>query len=118
VAGYEVITQALRDEAKKWDELAPRVESIRREAESAWLSPLAFFAGDVATLAIGIVPGDIALRAVAYEEFRSFIENVLRQAETEFGQIGDALIKIAGIYEKAEGDKEVKFGNTSDLFTA
>lgn len=116
MAGYQVITQALREEAKKWDELTPRVEHVRREVESAWLSPLAFFAGDTVTLGLGIVPADILMRADAYEDFRGFIENALRGAETEFGQIADTLIKIAGLYEQAE--KIVEFDNINDLFTA
>jgi hypothetical protein len=119
LAGYQVITQALREEAKKWDEMTPRVETVRREVESAWLSPLAFFVGDPVTLSLGFVPTDILLRADAYEEFRAFIETALRGAETEFGQIADALIKIAGLYEQAEREnKIVEFNNVSDLFTA
>jgi hypothetical protein len=116
LAGYQVITQALRDEAKKWDELTPRVESVRRDVESATLGPLAFFVGDPVTLVLGIAPVDILLRADAYEDFRAFIETALRGAETEFGQIADALIKIAGMYEQAE--KIVEFDTINELFTA
>jgi hypothetical protein len=116
LAGYEVVTEALREEAKKWDELTPRVESIRRDIQSATLGPMAFFAGDIGTLAIGIIPADILLRSEAYEDFRAFVETALRGAETEFGQIADTLIKIAGMYEQAE--KVVEFDRIDDVFTA
>lgn len=99
MAGYQVITAALRAEAPKWDEFAVEAASIRGAVESADLGLLAFFVGDPVTLGIAL---DAGVHKRAYDGFQSYMESVLRGAETEFGQIGDALIKIADAYDKAE----------------
>jgi hypothetical protein len=100
LAGYQVITQALRNESPKWDEFAERTRQVVGQVASATLDTTAFFVGDPTGLNMNSARAD--LHRDAYERFRSFVESVLHGAETEFPQIGDALIEIANRYDQAE----------------
>ncbi len=105
MAGYEVVTQDLRDEAKLWQEKADRAEPIVRAVRDAYLTETAFFVGDLATLGVGLATA--ALEASQYEDFRAFIEKCLTGAVTEFNQIDHALRAIADEYERAESVTEI-----------
>jgi hypothetical protein len=98
--GYTVITQAVRDEAPKWDGFAEHMASVVREVQGATLGDTAFFVGDPVTLPIRML--DATVHARVYEKYRSFMEGVLAEARTEFGQIADAVVKIAETYERQE----------------
>lgn len=98
--GYKVITQAVRDEAPKWDGLAEDMAPVEREVKDATLGMSAFFVGDPVTLAVRTL--DATAHAKVYEAYRSFMERVLAGAGTEFTQIADAAEKIAATYERQE----------------
>jgi hypothetical protein len=104
VDGYQVVVPALRSEAPKWDEFAASTATIRGQVQSAKLEEFAFFVGDPVALAVSF---DAKAHSDAYEKFRSFTEGLLRGAETEFPQIGDALMEIAARYEEAEQMVEI-----------
>ncbi|MEV6237441.1 hypothetical protein [Lentzea sp. NPDC051838] len=107
---FQVVTQKLRDEAKIWQQRADETQPIVNAVRDAYLSPLAFFVGDPATLGIGVVNAD--LEAGQYEEFRAFVERMLQSAVTEFGQIDETLRKIADEYERTESLVEVDLDKT------
>lgn len=111
MAGYQVITSALRKEAPKWDDFATALKPILYEVEAATLEITAFFVGDPAELAI---PIDAKLHKDAYESYRSFVDTVLGEAQTEFGQIADALIKIGQQYDQAEDITEL---NLNEIYS-
>ena len=98
--GYEVITQAVRDEGPKWDGFAEHMAAVVREVRDATLGDTAFFVGDPATLPIRVL--DATVHARVYEKYRSYVERVLSEAATEFTQIADAVGKVAATYERQE----------------
>lgn len=102
--GYKVITQAVRDEAPKWDDLAQKMAAVVREVKDATLGVSAFFVGDPVLLPIRSL--DATAHAKVYESYRSFMEGVLESAAAEFTQIADAVGKIASTYEEAENTGE------------
>lgn len=109
---YEVITEALRKEAERWDGIAADTEPVNAFIASAKMGVTAFLM--VSPSAIGrLLSMDTLLEAPiqhsAYEEFRSTMEELTRGAITEFGQIGDALIKMANKYDEAEEICELEF---------
>ena len=104
MADYQVITSALRTQAHHWDDLATQIHPILRAVREGKLDVTAFFVGNPFELAIGL---DAKLHATAYESYRSYIEGILVEADTEFGQIADALIKIAKTYDDAEEVAEI-----------
>lgn len=98
--GYEVITQAVRAEAPKWDGFADHIESVVREVKDATLGVGAFFIGDPASLPVRLLDATVHQRT--YEIYRSFMERVLTEAKTEFEQIAGAVEKVAATYEQQE----------------
>ncbi|MFE9750065.1 hypothetical protein ACFYOT_34575 [Saccharothrix saharensis] len=111
MAGYQVITQALRHESPKWDEFAERAKQVLGQVVASNLEISAFFVGDPTVLAMsGTLRAE--LHREAYEKFRSFVESALRGAETEFPQIGDVLIDIANRYDEAEQLVELDLNQT------
>lgn len=107
---FQVVTQKLRDEAKIWQQRADDTQPIVQAVRDAYLSPLAFFVGDLATLGVGIANAE--LEAGQYEEFRAFMERMLQGAVTEFNQIDETLRKIADEYERTESLNEVDLDKT------
>ncbi|MDA3646049.1 hypothetical protein LZ318_05690 [Saccharopolyspora indica] len=105
MTGYRAVTGPIRDEAKKWQDKAEETEPIIQAVRDAYLSPTAFFVGDLMTL----VPGaaNAALEAKYYEEFRAFMERILQEAAAEFHQIHNSLRLIADEYERTDGMNEV-----------
>ena len=111
MAGYQVITQALRNESPKWDEFAERAKQVLGQVVASNLEISAFFVGDPSALAlVGTLRSE--LHRESYEHFRSFVESALRGAETEFPQIGDVLIDIANRYDEAEQLIELDLNQT------
>ena len=111
MAGYQVITQALRNESPKWDEFAERAKQVAGQVASTNLDTSAFFVGDASLLGMtNILRAE--LHRDAYERFRSFVESALRGAETEFPQIGCVLIEIANRYDQAEQLIELDLNQT------
>lgn len=104
MAGYKVITSAMRAEAQQWDKMAENAKVIRHQVASATLGPAAFFCGDPTEL--DAIP-DATLHQKAYEDIRSTLESLAGAAETEFGQFADVLIRISQKYDQAEDVVEV-----------
>ncbi|GGU49746.1 hypothetical protein [Lentzea flava] len=114
MTGFQVVTSALRAEAGKWDELSYRMAPVHRAVEGLTLSPLAFTALDAVSLAgfsLGLPTAPEQL-ARSYEEVRAFIANLLLDAEEEFSEVGDTLIKIADTYDEAEDVIELDLDQT------
>jgi hypothetical protein len=99
-----VITEALRNEGRKWIRLSDQMDLPRATAEGLTLEISAFFIGD-----LNAVP-----HSQAYNTFHSYIVNVLRGAVVEFKQIGVALARIADEYDEA--DKVVSL-NLNEIWT-
>lgn len=118
MAGYEVITAALKAEAKKWDALAAAASGPRDHAEAAALLPTAFLLVDPTGIAPAVT-WDQLVSSVAhqqsYEAIRGMVATLLSGAVTEFGQIADALIKVAKAYDDAERVVEL---DLKDIYTA
>lgn len=92
MADVVVITEAVRNEAKKWFAFSDRMEPIARAAEGLTLDVSAFFIGDA----------NAVVHDRAYDGFQAYMVNVLRGAVTEFDQIGAALNKVADAYDAAD----------------
>lgn len=111
MAGYQVITQALRNESPKWDEFTERAKQVLGQVVATKLEVSAFFVGDPTVLGMaGTLRAE--LHRDAYERIRSFVETALRGAETEFPQIGDVLIEIANRYDLTEQLIELDLNQT------
>lgn len=98
--GYQVITQAVRDEAPKWDGFAEDLDQVVRAARDATLGVGAFFIGDPVNLPVRLL--DATVHERTYEVYRSFMARVLAEAKAEFEQIADAVVKVAATYEAQE----------------
>ncbi|GII23036.1 hypothetical protein [Planosporangium mesophilum] len=88
----KVITESVRDEAKKWRSLADQMEPVKQAVHDMSLAPEAFFIGDA----------NILEHHSAYCSYREFMEKALTGAVVEFEQIGRALDKIADAYDNAD----------------
>ncbi|MGV9764761.1 hypothetical protein [Micromonospora tulbaghiae] len=88
----EVITDALRDEGKKWLAMSDSIAAVKTAAEQLHLEPSAFFIGDASVI----------LHAGSYRDFHTFMVRILNGAVTEFDQIGAALRRIADEYDRAD----------------
>ncbi|MFD6262685.1 hypothetical protein ACFWFK_16255 [Micromonospora chalcea] len=88
----EVITDALRDEGKKWLAMSDSIAEVKTAAEQLHLEPSAFFIGDAS----------VVLHTVSYRDFHTFMVRILNGAVTEFDQIGAALRRIADEYDRAD----------------
>jgi hypothetical protein len=118
MADYEVVCEAVRAQAKKWDALAAETTSAREYAKSAVLGETAFLIIDPTGLSNALT-FDNPIRAIvlkeAYQDIQERMATLLEQAVTEFEQVGDALIRVAVEYEQAEEICEV---NLNEIYTA
>ncbi|MFF0147391.1 hypothetical protein ATK36_2106 [Amycolatopsis sulphurea] len=105
MAGYRVVTEALREEAKWWKLRADHVHEIANAVQGATLATSAFFTGDPVALALSAVSA--APESAAYEEFRAWVESTLRQGTEQFHELATVLEKIARKYEEAEAVAEI-----------
>lgn len=87
-----VITNALRDEGRKWRLLSDDVPPVRLAVERLTLEPTAFFIGDI----------NVQLHWQAYDSFHRFIVKILGEAQVEFEQLGTVLGSIADRYDEAD----------------
>ena len=63
----EVITDALRDEGKKWLAMSDSIAEVKTAAEQLHLEPSAFFIGDAS----------VVLHAGSYRDFHTFMVRIL-----------------------------------------
>lgn len=87
-----VITDAVRDEARKWRRLSDSLEPVKNAAAGLDLAITAFFIGDA----------NAGVHSQAYNGFQSFVVTALTGGVTEFEQLGAALDKIADAYDEAD----------------
>lgn len=111
MAGYQVVTAALRQECAKWEDFASATDNVKPQVTSATLSAASFFVGDPTVLAISF---DATVHQAAYEQFRSFVEARLTEATAEFMDISGALQEMAERYDEAEEIAEI---DLNEIFT-
>jgi hypothetical protein len=92
MATVTVITHAVENEAKKWRQLADKMEPIHGAVGGLGLGLTAFFIGDA----------NAGAHSAAYNGYQTFMQNILSGAVTEFGQLAAALDKIAAAYDRAD----------------
>ncbi len=88
-----VTTSALREESKKWIDLADKLEPIANAAKELTLGPMAFFAGP---------SPDFAAHHKAYVSFQSKMVKILGEGVTEFEQLATVLGRIADNYDETD----------------
>jgi len=97
--GVTVITESLRDEAKKWNRFADKMTPIALKADELFLGVTAFWIGEP-----GMV--DATILQSSYDDFQKFMSTALKAAVVEFNQIAGALNRIANAYD--DQDKVVE----------
>lgn len=85
----EVVTEALRGEAKKWDGLSDQMETVTANIGGLTLDASAFWCGDPLTMAAQPI----------YAGFQEFVKARCAEGATEFQEIGDALRRAADAYD-------------------
>jgi hypothetical protein len=99
----EVVLEALRTAGDRWHTLSKDMVPIRNDVADLGLDVSAFYIGDLSA----------GPHHNAYEEFRTFMVDVLSGAISQFGLIGDALVEAARRYEQTDNDAAVR---ASEIF--
>lgn len=105
MAGYKVVTDALRTEAKWWDTRADNMNKVVTAVQGTKLGVTAFFTGDPITLGLSNATG--IPESQSYETFRSWFETTLRDAAGQFQDLAVVLRRIAHDYDEAEKVVEI-----------
>ncbi|WP_406641531.1 hypothetical protein [Amycolatopsis sp. WGS_07] len=105
MAGYQVVTEAIRTEAKWWHLRADSLSEIAKTVQETHLDASAFFTGDPVTLALSAVSA--GPESSAYKEFGSWVEGTLHQGIGQFRDLAATLEKIARKYDEAEEVAEI-----------
>jgi hypothetical protein len=90
-----VVIQAVRDEAKRWADLKPVLEQLHAAVDALDLAPSAFWIGPSGLL-------DERTYAQMYAVFRLYLLEILKGGAVEFGQLSQALNKIAEEYDRTD----------------
>lgn len=102
---FKVVTKELRAEAKIWQQRSDEFVKIMLAAQHAVLTQSAFAVVDFNLL--GVVNAKV--QAAEYDTYRNFMENLLRGAIHEFGQIAGALRTMADEYDRTEDTNKLEF---------
>lgn len=94
-----VTLSAFEGEAKKWEALADLMARLRNVAAQGHLNPSAFFCGN---------PMSAQPLSQAYDKIYELLNTLMRDAETEFNELGAALRVARDLYE--EGDRSSASG--------
>lgn len=105
MAGYRVVTDALRTEANWWNLRADHMSDIVKAVQGTKLGTTAFFTGDPITLEMSAASG--IPESHAYETFRSWVEGTLQEAVGQFQELAVVLGRIAHDYDQAEKVVEI-----------
>jgi hypothetical protein len=97
----KVVTEALRDEAKKWLEMADMIAKVQATVNGMQLGNQAFHFGDQISGILFMPYG------VKYNAFTVNMSDVLTQGKTEFEQMAGALVKMANEYDKTDLQHEL-----------
>ena len=100
MAGYQVVTRALRIEATKWDPHAERIAEVHQAVSGMTLDTSAFWIGDPVNFLF--TTGVAAIDKAAYDSLQQFMEQKLSTAGDEMSRISDVLIKAANTYDQNE----------------
>jgi hypothetical protein len=98
------VTSAIRDEAKKWRQLADQLAPIETAVEGLGLSAAAFFIGDL----------NAGTHSQYYNSYQQFMEKILGQGVVEFEQLAGALDRMANAYDHANAVIEL---DLNDIYT-
>jgi len=100
----QVATEALRDEAKKWHELADRMGAVSASAKNQSLQVTAFAVTDALTGAVSAED----LKS-GYDRMYEWLDSLFKQAIVEFDNMGQALRRNADWYEHADANSAQNF---------
>jgi len=89
-----VVTEALRDEAKKWRHMADGLAKIESAVKGMQLDPAAFHLGDGTLI--------FAPYSIKYNSFATNMAELLGQGRAEFEQVADALVRMADQYDRTD----------------
>jgi hypothetical protein len=99
----EVAVDGIRAEAKKWFELSDRMSGVASQTANQRLEMSAFAVTDLTG------PVTAADLKSAYDKMQHWLDNLFRQAGTEFEHFGEALKKVADWYERADENSAESF---------
>jgi hypothetical protein len=88
----EVVTDALRQEAKKWSELSDEMQTVADNAGRLTLDASAFWCGDQISIAA----------APIYAAYQQFVRDRCGEGATEFEDIAGALHRAADAYDGSD----------------
>jgi hypothetical protein len=88
----EVVTDALRQEAKKWFALSDEMETVAGNVGRLTLDPSAFWCGDGISIAA----------APIYAGYQDFVQDRCGEGAIEFEQIAGALNRAADEYDGSD----------------
>ena len=89
MARTEVVTDALRQEAKKWFALSDEMETVAGNVSRLTLDTSAFWCGDGISIAAGPI----------YAGYQQFVKDRCGEGSAEFEQIAGALNRAADEYD-------------------
>jgi Excreted virulence factor EspC, type VII ESX diderm len=99
-----VVTEALRKEAHKWDDLYDQMTTVNQSIKGLSLSIGAFFIGSAAD----------GVHHDAYEGYRDFVDGVTSEAPTQFNGLAYVLREIAGFYDETDKIAEMNLDKLYD----
>jgi hypothetical protein len=88
----EVVTDALRDEGRKWFALSAEMHKVAGSIGGLNLDDSAFWCGDQ----ISVAPAGI------YRDFQQFVRDRCGEGADEFEQVGEALNRAADEYDGSD----------------
>lgn len=111
MAGYKVITSALRKEANKWDPHAEKIAGVHKAVAGMTLDLTSFWIGDGITFLF--TTGVAAIDKSSYDKLQQFMEKTLSTAGQQMRHIGDVLVKAANTYDQNEDVVELDLSDWS-----
>lgn len=94
----KVVTENVREEAKKWRDLSDDMEAVNKNPvgnEGLKLGPTAFFIGPTELVAT-------AAHSSAYDGYYEHIQKLVSGAVTEWDQLGGALDRMAAEFDRTD----------------
>jgi hypothetical protein len=88
----EVVTDALRKEAKKWFSLSDEMETVAGNVSHLTLDASAFWCGDGISIAAGPI----------YDGYQQFVHARCGEGSAEFEEIAGALNRAADAYDGSD----------------
>jgi len=108
VATVKIITEALRQEGKKWLQIHDRTEPIIRAVDGLDLLESAFWIGEPFEI-------NAKINSNTYNDFQNAVLASFRAAAVEFEQIDRVLVKIADDYDRQDKIAELDLNKAYTL---